>query len=454
MREHPLTASPLHAFVPSNEDADVAFAKAVYDENFTWPSELADGGRVGWKRFKEDANGWVNVRYPEIKSVAPWHFCLPCTTNNGQDNAYYRWHQLRSDHGWAALQYQTILRTPIYVPTPTRSSTTPILIDAQQAVEYAFVGAKTKGPVIWYSGDMYDFAASPTGQRNRSSSTNNSNFARSICLPPGEYTMMVRAIYEIRLFGDPGNKPPTIRFKLDVEVDTAQGQPVIMEGLIIAPDIVDGRIMGEWMAFGLRVPSGQEDVVLQSISCESADIRVEMDQQTTIVSGQTRRIALRINQRASIGQSKYTLSLDWDSKRSGRKRQVAIPLQFRLKSRLEPFKFTFPSPVSSSTGPPAQVGYAIAVPPVSHSRLPEYLRKRKMEDIPVVLALHGAGVDVEWEAWIKAMPVTGSWSVLPTGKNEWGEDWHGASMADAWAARDALVVVLKSLDIVISDQTL
>jgi pimeloyl-ACP methyl ester carboxylesterase len=72
-----------------------------------------------------------------------------------------------------------------------------------------------------------------------------------------------------------------------------------------------------------------------------------------------------------------------------------------------------------------------------------------------MLALHGAGVDVSTPFWAVAMPkVEGMWAVLPTGKNEWGEDWHGGSMDDAWAARDALPIVLTKIGVEISDQTI
>lgn len=73
---------------------------------------------------------------------------------------------------------------------------------------------------------------------------------------------------------------------------------------------------------------------------------------------------------------------------------------------------------------------------------------------PVILALHGAGVDVKDSEWGERMPeVPGAWAVLPIGKNEWGEDWHGGSMEDAWAARAAAAVLLRKIDITLSDET-
>jgi len=73
----------------------------------------------------------------------------------------------------------------------------------------------------------------------------------------------------------------------------------------------------------------------------------------------------------------------------------------------------------------------------------------------VILALHGAGLDIENPLWIGGMPSRpGGWAVLPTRKNEWGEDWHGGSMADAWAARDALPGLIQRLGVTVSGETL
>jgi len=348
-----------------------------------------------------------------------------------------------------------MLRTPITINDTKAAAGASILVDARQAVEYAFVSADSDAPVIWHSGDMYDFAGSPTGQRGVPCSQSSSNFARSICLPPGDYMMLVRAIYEMRLFGDPGLEAPTIRFKMTVEIDSTRDHLVFVDGLAIVPDVVDGKIMGQWMSVGLRVPCGREGVSLQSISCNSKGIRLELPRPTTIISGQTRRIACRIVQITPFVRiDTLNFSLRWRgaSSRSDGHSEASLPMRQRTSE--ETFKFTFPSPVATTNSPPAQVGYAMAVPPTPHARLPRYLKERSMKAIPVILALHGAGVDVEWKDWLEAMPITGSWSVLPTGKNEWGEDWHGASMADAWSARETLAVVLETVGITVSDQTL
>lgn len=60
-------ASPLHALTPRRKDADIQFAFGPYDEDQTWPSELSDGGRVGWSKSQTGTDGWVEVAYPHIR---------------------------------------------------------------------------------------------------------------------------------------------------------------------------------------------------------------------------------------------------------------------------------------------------------------------------------------------------------------------------------------------------
>jgi hypothetical protein len=67
MREHPLTGSPIDAFLyDTSADPDVDFATRPYDEKETFPSAIGLGGRVGWSRFTS-SEGRVKVSYPSIE---------------------------------------------------------------------------------------------------------------------------------------------------------------------------------------------------------------------------------------------------------------------------------------------------------------------------------------------------------------------------------------------------
>jgi len=58
---------------------------------------------------------------------------------------------------------------------------------------------------------------------------------------------------------------------------------------------------------------------------------------------------------------------------------------------------------------------------------------------PVILALHGAGVDAASPFWIGAFNVQQTkWILFPTGRRPWGYDWHGPSMLNAFKSLEFL----------------
>ncbi|KAL7421865.1 hypothetical protein Q5752_003636 [Cryptotrichosporon argae] len=409
MREHPLLASPLHA---STEAADVDFARRQYDVADAWDSELADGGAVGWRRF--DANeGRVAVSYPDV-----------------------RWAQLRADHGWAALHFQVVMRTSMTIPS-VGAPLTPVRLDVINGTEFAVVPASASasgGPddIHWYAADTYGFALTPSG----ASSGPTSNFARTLFLTPGESVLLVRAAFEIRLFGDPGTAPPTINLEVRAEVDG--GPPVSIQAGAVGPDAVDGRIMGEWIGVPVRalVPATVDIVPGGDV------VEVLPGHTVSLAPAQVRVIAVRINQRRRVEPGKAITIKLAVSLASGAHTDALVfvytPKHVELE-RAEPFQITFASPPQplSDASSPASVARATVVPPSPGAAS---TRPR-----PVLLALHGAGVDPAAAAWTAALPTAHTWAVLANGKNEWGEDWHGASMAESWAAREAFDRVVSAL---------
>ncbi|ORZ23581.1 hypothetical protein BCR42DRAFT_405061 [Absidia repens] len=69
------------------------------------------------------------------------------------------------------------------------------------------------------------------------------------------------------------------------------------------------------------------------------------------------------------------------------------------------------------------------------------------ENKPIILALHGAGVDVMKDSfWTNSIDTQESvWVVFPTGRTPWGMDWHGPSMKNAFCSLDGLVKVMDLL---------
>ncbi|WVQ72559.1 hypothetical protein IAR50_002116 [Cryptococcus sp. DSM 104548] len=462
-REYPLIGSPLAAFTDSLAvDPDVEFALRPVNEGDKWPSELCTGGTASWSHFKEGKDGWVDVKYPGVN-----------------------WSQLRADHGWSALQYQTILRSSLNVAAYKDQDTTVVEIDAIQVAEYAFVpvpvitGEPTHaGPVTWHQGDSYDFASTSSGGAKPGKM---SRYARQILLVPGKYVVLARAVYDIRQFGDPGlDGVPTIKFKVDLQFSQKLPQKTtafrVRHSQAKFPGVLAGWLLGEWASLGISVAEGtgavefvgvEGKVVLgkQSEQSTPADssLKVELPQSATILPGQTRDVALKIIQSAPLPADAVGVTINIKIKTAGHKVQ-SLSSTFALKQikvgkdgRATPGSqvwITFASPsLDPSFRPdvvPDSISEALVVMPCvleQGGRVP-----------PVLLALHGAGVDLKnsavGEAFARAMPkIPGAWAVLPTGKNEWGEDWHGSSMEDAWSAREAAGAVFKKAGVVLSNET-
>lgn len=335
------------------------------------------------------------------------------------------------------MQFQCSLRTDIIVPD-TGKTLTPLRVDLIQGTEYAILPAGGDGTTttVWYQGDVYDFASSPSGSRDTEGT---SNFARSIALRPGAYKVLVRAMYEIRMFGDPGlGKTPVIDMRFRVNVDELEDHIGVVSGLRVVPDVLDGWVMGEWMSVPIRLSAswgGKGGAAITSARGEvgGTDIRIEMSEgRVCIRAGQTRPIAFRVVQERPVTVGRAVIRLRIDVELAGQTHQLSweYPLRQRRLSDREPFLITVGSPCEADL--PALVTNATVVPP------PRALTSSDGHP-PVLLGLHGAGVDVESPFWAKALPdVPGMWAVLPSGKNEWGEDWHGDSATDALSARMTL----------------
>jgi hypothetical protein len=267
---------------------------------------------------------------------------------------------------------------------------------------------------------------------------------------PGEYIILVRAMYEVRMFGDPGlGKSPVIRMKVDVEVDEGD-DVVVVEGLGVVPDVVDGWMMGDWISLGVCVKPGAKEAIISGVDCACGELSLaKTSGRSRIVPGQLRPLSLRIKQEQRLADSIEQIPFTIHTQQEGRRRKLVTQLALRHFTLQDPkpFQITFASPHISLTGTPSQVSRATVVPPADpHSA---------GQQPPVILALHGAGVDAASDFWSGAMPQRpGGWAVLPTGKNEWGEDWHGGSMEDSWAARQSVGDQLCKVGVSLGEKTL
>jgi hypothetical protein len=262
------------------------------------------------------------------------------------------------------------------------------------------------------------------------------------------------------MFGDPHAEPPTIRFKMGIHLDETKDVEVII-GLTVLPDVLDGRMVGEWASVTLRASPQveQAEVLGVSVVDETASVQIEIAAgRWTVWGGQTRPLALHVRQNRHLSANMTVIKIVLSIKVDGRKIKLPcnLELQHHPLADRKPFMITFASPCNPPAGQsPALVSFAIVVAPRS-SRTRSPSDKQVRRPPPVMLALHGAGVDIRNPFWWDAIPDRPhGWAVLPQGKTEWGEDWHGGSMDDAWAARTAVEdLVGRMLHEKLSEETL
>ncbi|KZV67959.1 hypothetical protein PENSPDRAFT_32803 [Peniophora sp. CONT] len=381
------------------------------DLNATYPSSYADGGRVGWSSTTLQEDGNILVSYPKI-----------------------RWQDLRATEGWAAFQHHSVLRTTLTVHPPSDSKSNvaappSLLIDLIQGSFFALLPQERNEEAVpeWYSGNIYDLArgAAPAVRFPTPPSVTE----------PTTYDLFVSGDYEIRLFGDPGNKPPT----LDVTLK-ASFAPVSF-GIVheithdVIPDFVDGFALGNTIGLGVRAFGDNAwsfSTVQISTSLPGFSLSIAND--IRLAPNQLRVLPLRIAQDGPLQVNVDHILLELEFTYQDQKTSLRISLPVRHR--------TLPG-----KGIIATYLYAESMPTAFAVNSPTEPSKTG-EERAAVLALHGAGVDaINMEMWHDALPQRRhSWTVLPTGLTPWGLDWHGPSALEAWASVDALRDILASRD--------
>jgi hypothetical protein len=307
-------------------------------------------------------------------------------------------------------------------------------------MEFALVSRdRPTDPVIWYNGDIYAYAETVSSNTRKQGDC--SALAREIIVQTGDYVVLVRAMYEIRIFGDPGNANPgpVIRFRFGIEIGKREEVIEFIRELDTVADVVDGIYMGEVIGIGLGTPAGLQEGMVEVVDVglskgsekelEGA-VRVEMVlNRFTMIPGQTRLLSLSVLQNKPIPRQvdhlNITLTIQQGLEDELKRHDLVIDIRLRhlphWSQSHHPIRITHLTALSPT--------WAILLPPSSAE---PYASETQQ---PTILALHGAGVQADSMEWIESIPKrTNGWAVLPTGLTEWGMDWHGISMESAMVA--------------------
>ncbi|KAJ3322034.1 hypothetical protein HDV06_003635 [Boothiomyces sp. JEL0866] len=373
------------------------FENLKYSTSDKYPSELVDGGYTTWKTVKRQDDG----------SIGGIEF----------DNV--RWEFNAKTLGWAAYQHGIYFRSTFRV-------------EEEGSYLFSFNGPITfKIDETAYPGNVYSYPHASDS---------------AVYLEEGVHSIFVYSVLDVRIHGD--FVPPKISFtgtitKVNEEVD---GGLIAYPKDAIFPEILENKWISPYASvtikngyLGLPFHSHKRNEYDQGwkqvlnvivLDKNQQNIKVDISELVTIMlaPGQVSAIPFKF-QNIEAPKSPITVKvqvLDVDSKEI-----VDFEIgNFDLISRNEgeAFKITM-------DGYDSAIQYAFVRTPKYDCAL--FTNKK----CPVVVALHGAGVEVSNQFWLDAvLRQDYAWVVYPTGRTPWGFDWHGPSFKNIEATLEALVI--------------
>lgn len=376
------------------------FRNLTFDGNLNFPSSLPFNATASWSTTTaklndpsyatiDYASAELSVGYPEVD-----------------------WHLLQQVYGWAALQWQGWARGKIIVQ---RDDPVTLALNVENLLEYWIDGKQ------YFGGDFYGFHHAPV----------------VLHLEPGIHEIDVRLVRDVRALGGITDNP-TIDIKLELKASTAHlqqsGRVLIADQVIEAPGGLTSELGSVVLHNNLH-----EDIWIQNLQ-PWAPLRDECkailvnDTPVKITRGQSRPVAFRIACVPGTRSSQsITLELFY---RIGSKEQEHIHLVTgvakSVPGKYDPQKITY-------LHPGGMVSYAILRPPSKKAIDSCSVTNGKL---PVLLALHGAGLEADDELVRRALdPLSDlcAWVLFPTGVTPWsGDDWHVWGSADVEAAVNAV----------------
>ncbi|KAE8271397.1 hypothetical protein A4X09_0g942 [Tilletia walkeri] len=382
--------------------------------------------------------------------------------------------EIRSYQGWTSLQWQSYLSSELVVECKNETrDPCPVFISVERAAEFAVVPRSASSDfepteLEWFTCDWYSYNDGP----ETFDQTTEKAFKAGpppqphiLLLATGQYSFILRTMYEDRIFGDPRDYNNAQRTDpiVNVVIDIGRFEAPMLQSLepgdavpqsplsvfnLLAPSIVNGRFAGWGIAVDVLnhgpdvMIVNRADLVVPGLndSSFSASIPVAV----RIEPLQTRSIPVQVQQSVhnldTLSQTLanleggLTLHAHDEQKRTT---TVETALQFdvvdlapssRTGKRSGSFMFTY------ITGD-GSIGISAATAPEKAIKTGQ----KDRSEAPAILALHGAGVNALDPAWANALPrQEHSWTILPTGATAWGFDWQLSSSIHARAAVRAL----------------
>ncbi|KAJ4502437.1 hypothetical protein HRR90_007850 [Exophiala dermatitidis] len=304
------------------------------------------------------------------------------------------WQFFQRIYGWSSLQFQGWVKGVIWnADTAFRR----VVLQPKNVLE------------LWinddhvFGGDFYGFQRAPV----------------VVDLRPGSNDISIRLTGDIRSMG--GISPPVFRATLSTHVVSA---PLgILNHSLVIPDVVSGRFcthVGSITVSNHANSWVEVRHVTATVPGKSVDV---LEESIRIAPGQSRPLQMNLTSLDSLGEALelkvlYTV-------RPAAHHQITFHIPLTHVSNTSTQKITFLHPSGA-------VSYATLRPP------PTMSEQVCNKSYPVLLNLHGAGVDTDgplsrhiFDA-AHDLPV---WILSPSGMSPWsGDDWHTWGFADIEAA--------------------
>jgi predicted esterase len=372
------------------------FRNLTYDDHARYPSSLPFNATVSWSNITAKLNdpyahraaADISVDYPSID-----------------------WRLLQEVYGWAALQWQGWARGEIIVQ---REDSAVVSLRLSNVLEYWI------DDVQYFGGDFYGFHRAPT----------------ILSLEPGIHKIDIRLVRDVRAMGGITDNP-----SIDVKIEMSD----FIGDLLVHGDIVIADRLGD--EAGL-LASETASVVLQNAIHEEIwidkieprpDLRnfcktLFLQGPVKISPGASRPVAfgLKCTGISNVRSVGVEISYYSDSTKVQNSLVFNSWTLGHVKDKYQPHKITY-------LHPGGMASYAILRPPS-----PEALKNCNSTNnkLPVLLSLHGAGLEADSEAVRHALdPLADlcAWVLFATGVTPWsGDDWHNWGFADVEAAVNAI----------------
>ncbi|RMD40059.1 hypothetical protein DV735_g5080, partial [Chaetothyriales sp. CBS 134920] len=308
------------------------------------------------------------------------------------------WEFMHNIYGWAALQFQAWARSEIVY---NGEHPVNILLYPTNVLEFKWNGQ----PV--FGGDFFGFKRAPAVLK----------------LLPGPNLVELRLIHEVRAHGGWGRPSADASLGLVFVQDSSV---IIVPGSLILPDIINGTVASEFASVTVCNAGLDTLEIVQALS-EHGRLFDLLSPKVLVAPGQSRPVGFSLPQETpSLIPS--TIVLTYRAVGSVALHNLTTPTDFTHRDFFSPHKLTFAHPAGS-------VSYAILRPP------PPTLLQETGDDLPLVLNLHGAGVEVDGSQTRHSFDAAADlpcWMLFPSGMSTWaGDDWHTWGTMDIYAAIEA-----------------